>query len=125
MSPAIDAAIATTAPTVSAATLPASSVQPSSRNNEDVPSKVAIVIPLVGFDVTPTSPTIRELTVTKKKAKTTTSSAARARPAATSMLLNAIGTTARMAKIARAPTPTTPSERSRSVRRRGGARPGP
>ena len=36
------------------------------------------------FDVTPTSPTIRELTVTKKNAKTTTSSAATARAAATS-----------------------------------------
>jgi hypothetical protein len=29
-----------------------------------------MVIPEVGFEVTPTSPTIRELTVTKKKAKT-------------------------------------------------------
>ena len=34
-----------------------------------VPSSVAIVMPEVGFEVTPTSPTMRELTVTKKKAK--------------------------------------------------------
>jgi hypothetical protein len=38
-----------------------------------------MVIPLVGFDVTPTRPTIRDETVTKKKAQRITRKAARAR----------------------------------------------
>ncbi len=40
-----------------------------------------MVIPEVGLEVTPTSPTIRELTVTKKKAKTPMQRAAMARTA--------------------------------------------
>jgi hypothetical protein len=38
-----------------------------------------MVMPDVGFDVTPTSPTMRELTVTKKKAKIAMQIDARAR----------------------------------------------
>ena len=121
VSPAIEAATATTAPTVSAATLPLSSVHPSSRNTDEVASSVAIVMPLVGFAVTPTSPTMRELTVTKKNANTTTSMAATARPAGISMLLNARGTSTSVAKTSAAPTPTTRSGRSCSVRGTAGA----
>ena len=36
-----------------------------------VPNNVAIVMPEVGFEVTPTSPTILDDTVTKKKANIT------------------------------------------------------
>ena len=49
----------------------------------------AIVMPLVGFDVTPTSPTMREATVTKKKENTTTHTAAVARMALVTHLLPA------------------------------------
>ena len=38
-----------------------------------------MVMPEVGLEVTPTSPTMRELTVTKKKAKTAMQRAAMAR----------------------------------------------
>src|SRR5688572_19062059 len=79
MSPAIDAATATTQPTVRAAALPAAPVQPSRRNTDEVASRVAMVMPLVGFEVTPTRPTIRAETVTKKNPATTTSRAASAR----------------------------------------------
>ncbi|MNC90243.1 hypothetical protein D3C83_63180 [compost metagenome] len=68
----MDAAIATTQPIVNAPALPASSVHPINRNTVDVPSSEAIVMPLVGFEVTPTRPTMRDATVTKKKAKIAT-----------------------------------------------------
>ena len=67
----MEAAIATTAPTVNAVILPVVSVQPNIRKITDVPNKAAMVMPLVGFEVTPTIPTIREETVTKKNAKNT------------------------------------------------------
>src|SRR5262245_34483898 len=43
-------------------------------NTKQVAIKVAIVIPEIGLDEDPIIPTIRELTVTKKKPKITTSS---------------------------------------------------
>ena len=76
VSPAILAAMATTQPMVSAAALPFMSVQPSTRKIPAVPSSAAMVMPLVGLLVTPTSPTMREATVTKKNAKITTQTAA-------------------------------------------------
>ena len=94
MSPAIDAAIATTQPTTSAATLPESSVQPSSRKTVEVSIREAMVMPLVGFEVTPTRPTMRDETVTKKKAQTTTSTAARARTGKVSSGPKVCGTSA-------------------------------
>jgi hypothetical protein len=75
-----------------------------------------MAMPLVGLDVTPTIPTMRELTVTKKKANMTTSSAATARPRVISMLLKACGASVRRRKMARAPIPTTLSGRSFCVR---------
>ena len=69
MSPAIDAATATTVPTVSAAALPKSSVQPSRAKSIEVPKSATIVIPDVGLEVTPTMPTMRDDTVTKRNAK--------------------------------------------------------
>ena len=71
--------MATTVPMVSAAILPRSPVQPNSRKSDEVASSVAMVMPLVGFEVTPTNPTMRDETVTKKKAKIATSNAATAR----------------------------------------------
>ena len=72
--------------------------------------------PLVGFEVTPTRPTMREETVTKKNAKITTSSAASARPSGIPMVLNAAGTRASTRKTTSAPMPTVRSVRSCSVR---------
>ena len=79
VSPAMDAAMATTQPTVRAPALPMSPVQPSSKKTVAVSNSVAMVIPLVGLEVTPTRPTMRDDTVTKKKAQITTSSAATVR----------------------------------------------
>ena len=69
VSPAMDAATQTTVPTMRTVALPARSVQPARKNTRLTPSSVAMAIPDVGLEVTPTRPTIRELTVTKKNAK--------------------------------------------------------
>ncbi len=116
MSPAIEAAMATTAPIDSAATLPVSSVQPSATKMRLVPSSVAMVIPEVGFDVTPTSPTMRLDTVTKKKAKIATSSAPSTRTENDSMNPKTCGATARNRTTVSTPIPTKLSGRSSSVR---------
>ena len=50
-----------------------------------VPSSVAMVMPDVGLAVTPTNPTMRDETVTKKKAKIAISTAASPRTAIESM----------------------------------------
>ncbi len=107
----------TAVPTISAVALPNVSVQPAAAKIRLVPSSVAIVIPDVGLEVTPTRPTMRELTVTKKKAKRTTRAAAMARPQVNSMELNAWGTRVRTRKMIPAPMPTVRRDRSCSVRR--------
>ena len=48
----------------------------NTRNTAQVAIKVAIVIPLIGFDEFPISPLIRDATVTNKNPKTTTNIAA-------------------------------------------------
>ncbi len=116
VSPEIDAAIATTQPTVSAATLPKASVQPKARNTDAVPSNAAIVMPLVGLLVTPTRPTMREATVTKKKANTTTQRAAARRMGTPPTAPNTCGTRTRTAAMAMTPMPTTRRGRSLPVR---------
>src|SRR5690606_40771060 len=108
-SPAMDAAMATTVPIVSAAILPASSVQPSSRKMDEVAISVAMVMPLVGLDVTPTIPTIREDTVTKKNAKIATSTAATVRPTTPGSEDDAAGTS---------PNASTPMAAPIATRRR-------
>ena len=50
---------------------PDRSAQPASTKMRHVPSSVAIVMPEIGFDEEPISPTMREDTATKKKPKTT------------------------------------------------------
>ncbi len=108
--------MATTHPTVKAAAIPVLSVQPISRNTADVPMSDAMVIPLVGLEVTPTSPTIREATVTKKNAKTTTHTAAIALTARASIAPNTCGTRAMASASATTATMTKPTGRSRPVR---------
>ena len=70
---AMQMAMHTTAPTEMAATMPAVPVHPKPRKIRLVARSVPMVIPEAGFDVLPTSPTMLELTVTKKKLKITMS----------------------------------------------------
>src|SRR5258708_19136009 len=66
MSPAFDAAIQTTVPTVRIAARAEGSVQPQSTKTTDAPSNVTSVIAEVGFDETPISPTMSDDTTTKQ-----------------------------------------------------------
>ena len=68
VSPAIADAIQTIPPTVMAEIIPVIPVIPAAFNIIVVNSNVAIVIPDMGFDELPTTPTILEDTVTKKNA---------------------------------------------------------
>ena len=115
VSPEIDAAIATTQPTVRAAALPIVSVQPNTRKIDAVPSNAAMVMPLVGLLVTPTSPTIRDATVTKKNANTTTQIAAAARMPTSPTAPNTCGTSTSTDAMMSTPMPTTRSGRSAPV----------
>ena len=75
-----------------------------------------MVMPEVGLDVTPTRPTILELTVTKKNAKTAIRMAARARAAIESRNPSTPGTRVRTERIPRRISSTVFMPRSRSVR---------
>ena len=94
-------------------------VQPFTRNTADVAISVAMVMPLTGLADEPTRPTMRELTVTKRNPKITTSSDA-ARLAAQPTNAPGTGLNSRKRNIKRTisndPTSTTPMERSFSVR---------
>src|SRR3954465_3231859 len=79
MSPALDAAMATTVPTVNTAAFAPVAVQPISANTVATPSSVTSVMPEVGCDETPTSPTMRAATATKSTPNTATPSAQTAR----------------------------------------------
>ena len=79
MSPAFEAAIATTVPTVRTAARAPTNVHPKAAKTEATPSKVTSVIPLVGCDETPTRPTIRAATATKRTPKMATPAAQTAR----------------------------------------------
>ena len=75
MSPAFEAAMATTVPTVSTAARSARLVQPDAANTVAVPSKVTRAMPEVGCEVTPTMPTMRAATATKSRPKRPTPAA--------------------------------------------------
>ena len=75
-----------------------------------------MVIPEVGFEVTPTSPTMRDETVTKKKAKIAIISAASARTTSESMKPRIPGTTVSTSRISTRMISSVRNERSRSVR---------
>ena len=68
-------AMHTMAPTMSAIDWCMSLVQCSETKMRQVAMSVAMVMPEIGFDDAPMMPTMRDDTVTKKKPKTTTSSA--------------------------------------------------
>ncbi len=112
----MEAAMHTAVPTISAVALPAISVQSSARKIRLVNNSVAIVIPDVGLLVTPTIPTIREATVTKKKAAMAIKIAATVRIATLSRNPRIPGTSTRINSTTHRAAPTTGSGRSRSVR---------
>ena len=66
----------TTPPMVMASAPNAGAVQPCTRKMAEVAISVAIVMPETGLAELPIRPTMRELTVTKRNPKTTTSSEA-------------------------------------------------
>ena len=76
VSPAFEAAMQTTPPMVMASAPKAGAVQPLTRKMAAVAISVAMVMPETGDAELPTIPTMRAETVTKRKPKTTTSSAA-------------------------------------------------
>ena len=73
VAPALAAAMHTIAPTHSAIGWYTSPVQPKPTKIRQVAISVAMVMPEIGFDEMPMSPTMRLATVTKKKPKTTIS----------------------------------------------------
>ena len=77
MVPPFDAATHTSAAVDSAIALKPTLVRPISTNRPQVSSRVAMVMPEIGFDELPISPVMRLDTVTKKKPNTTTRSAVR------------------------------------------------
>src|SRR5881396_1748716 len=105
MSPAFDAAMQTTVPTVRMAARADGSLHPQSTNTTETPRSVTSVIADVGFDETPIKPTMRDDTTTKQIPKMATPNAATSRgpkdmlPAKrfgtrTSVITTATGTTA-------------------------------
>jgi hypothetical protein len=76
VSPELEAAMHTTPPMVIARAPKAGAVQPCIRKMAQVAMSVAMVMPETGLAEEPTRPTIRELTVTKRKPKMSTSSEA-------------------------------------------------
>src|ERR1700685_988635 len=94
------------------------------RNMAQVAIKVAIVMPLMGFDELPIKPLIREATVTNKNPKTITKSAAtrfaKAPVCAPGMGLN-LRRIQTITTMTAEPMTTTRMDMSRSVRLGGGA----
>src|SRR5688572_23435387 len=101
----------TTAPTQRAMGEYHSPVQPSATKIVQVRISVAIVIPEIGLDDDPISPTMRDETVTKKKPKITTSTEATKLPCVGSR-----GASARNRARRRVPPSTSVIGMSRSVR---------
>src|SRR5437773_9252268 len=67
--PPFEAAMQTMPPIERAVTKYGGAVQPITKNTRQESSKVATVIPEIGFDEEPTSPVNRDETVTKRKPK--------------------------------------------------------
>src|SRR5215218_3035974 len=118
VAPAFAAAMQTTAPTQSAIGEYHSPVQPSATKIVQVRIRVAIVMPEIGLDDDPISPTMRDETVTKKKPKITTRMDATKLPCVGSR-----GATARKRARSTVPTSTSVIGMSRSVRVRAAAPP--
>src|SRR3954454_11536076 len=116
MSPAFDAAMQTTVPTVRMAARADGSVQPHSTNTTDAPSSVTSVIAEVGFEETPISPTMRDDTTTKQTPKIATPSAATSRGPEAMLPASSPGTPTSVMTTASGTTSTIHDGTSRSVR---------
>ena len=97
----------------SAVTRYCSPIHPSRTKIRHVNSRVAIVIPEIGFDDDPISPVIRELTVTKRNPKSRIIAAPATRPAT---LVGIRSDVAMTVTSKSEPAPTTQAGRSRWVR---------
>src|SRR5688500_6461142 len=116
MSPAFDAAMQTTVPTVRIAARAEGSDQPKATNTTDTPSSVTSVIAEVGFDDTPMSPTMRDDTTTNATPKIATPSAATMRGTSVMLPAKSPGTATSVMTISAGMTTTTHDGTSRSVR---------
>src|SRR6185503_1616318 len=114
MSPAFDAAMQTTVPTVRIAARADGSLQPSITKITDTPSTVTSVIADVGLEETPISPTIRDDTTTKHTPKIATPIAATSRGPNDMFPAKRFGTKARVKMTASGTTTTTHGGTSRS-----------
>src|SRR3954447_6158837 len=115
MSPAFDAAMQTTVPTVRIAARADGSCQPRSTNTTETPSSVTSVIAEVGFEETPIKPTMRDDTTTKQTPKIATAIAAIRRGTSDILPASRPGTATRVTMTASGTTATTHAGTSRSV----------
>src|SRR5688572_6867223 len=116
MSPAFDAAIQTTVPTVRIAARAEGSVQPSRTKTTETPSRVTSVIAEVGFDDTPIRPTMRDETTTKATPKIATPSAATTRGTKDMLPAKRPGTATSVSTTSAGTATTIQAGMSRSVR---------
>ena len=119
MSPALLAAMATIVPTVRTPARAAPSVQPAAANTVAVPRRVTRVIPDVGCEETPTMPTMRAATATKRTPKTPTPAESTARWSGAMFPAKTPGTTPATSTTRPMPPTTNHGGRSRSVRGTG------
>src|SRR6185503_12160312 len=114
-------AMQTTVPTVRIAARAEGSRQPQSTNTTDTPRSVTRVMPEVGFEETPISPTILEETTTNSTPKIPTPRAATRRGRKLISPASRPGTATSVATTATGTTSTTHPGTSRSVRGVSGA----
>src|SRR5439155_18275473 len=120
MSPAFDAAIHTTVPTVRIAARADGSRHPRATKMTETPRSVTSVIAEVGLDETPIRPTILDDTTTKQMPKIATPSAAMRRGANVMLPAKRFGTATNVMTTTIGTTTTTHAGTSRSVDDSGG-----
>ena len=118
MSPALEAAMATMVPTVSTAARAPPSTHPAAAKMEATPSSVTRVMPEVGWEETPTMPTMRAATATKSTPKTPTPAAQTMRGTRPMFPAKIPGTKAAVRTTKAMPPTTKDPGRSRSVSKR-------
>src|SRR5580765_3466063 len=116
MSPAFEAAMQTTVPTVRMAARADGSRQPQSTKTTETPSSVTRVMADVGFDDTPMRPTMRDDTTTKATPNTATPMAATRRGTNDMWPASNPGTATSVTMTISGTSTTTQEGMSRSVR---------
>src|SRR5262245_9699043 len=116
MSPALDAATQTTVPTVRMAARAEGSVQPQATKTTATPRSVTSVMPEVGLEETPISPTMREETTTKASPKIATPTDATRRGSALISPASSPGTRKSVRTTTAGTATVTQGAMSRSVR---------